>query len=90
MGKYDSLFEMIVSNEQFAEELGAYSGRCKNLADGKKSVNKTMKAIAEVISEIGGKIDSVKTDGKSQKSNVNLDDSEMQSVYRKIVSLLTK
>lgn len=81
---------MIISNEQFSEELGAYSSRCKNVADGKKSENKTMKAIAEVISEIGGRIDSIKTDGKSQKTNVNLDDSEMQSVYRKIVSLLTK
>lgn len=90
MGKYDTLFEKIISNEQFADELGIYAGRTKTITEGKKSVNKKVKAIAEVLSEIGAKIDAVKTDGKSLKDNVNFDNAEMQGIYRKIVSLLTK
>ena len=50
MGKYDKLFEKIVTNDELASELGMDARRYKTVADAKKAVtNKKVRAIAEII-----------------------------------------
>lgn len=91
MGKYDILFEKIVTNEEFANELGPDARRYKTIADAKKAVsNKKIRAVAEIISEVGSKFDLKKSNARIHSEEATLDESEFQSIYRKIVSLLTK
>lgn len=89
MGKYDILFERIVTSKELADELGPDAGRYKTVADAKKAVsNKKIRAIAEIISEVGYKFDLKKSDARLYSKETTLDESEFQSIYRKIVSLL--
>lgn len=91
MGKYDKLFEKIVTNDELASELGMDARRYKTVADAKKAVtNKKVRAIAEIISEVGSKLDLKKSNARVLSEVATLDESEYQSIYRKIVSLLTK
>lgn len=91
MGKYDTLFEKIVTNDELASELGMDARRYKTVADAKKAVtNKKVRAIAEIISEVGSKLDLKKSNARVLSEVATLDESEYQSIYRKIVSLLTK
>ena len=91
MGKYDNLFEKIVTNDELASELGMDARRYKTVADAKKAVtNKKVRAIAEIISEVGSKLDLKKSNARVLSEVATLDESEYQSIYRKIVSLLTK
>ena len=91
MGKYDTLFEKIVTNDELASELGMEARRYKTVADAKKAVaNKKVRAIAEIISEVGSKLDLKKSNARVLSEVATLDESEYQSIYRKIVSLLTK
>lgn len=91
MGKYDILFEKLVKSEELANELGPDASRYKTIADAKKAVsNKKINAIAEIISEVGSKFDLKKSNARIQSEEATLDESEFQSIYRKIVSLLTK
>ena len=91
MGKYDKLFEKIVTNDELASELGMDARRYKTVADAKKAVtNKKVRAIAEIISEVGSKLDLKKSNARVISEVATLDESEYQTIYRKIVSLLTK
>ena len=91
MGKYDKLFEKIVTNDELASELGMDARRYKTVADAKKAVtNKKGRAIAEIISEVGSKLDLKKSNARVLSEVATLDESEYQTIYRKIVSLLTK
>ena len=91
MGKYDKLFEKIVTNDELASELGMDARRYKTVADAKKAVtNKKVRAIAEIISEVGSKLDLKKWNARVLSEVATLDESEYQTIYRKIVSLLTK
>lgn len=91
MGKYDTLFEKIVTNDELASELGMDARRYKTVADAKKAVtNKKVRAIAEIISEVGSKLDLKKSNARVLSEVATLDESEYQTIYRKIVSLLTK
>ena len=61
----------------------------KTVADAKKAVsNKKIRAIAEIISEVGSKFDLKKSNARLHSEETTLDESEFQSIYRKIVSLL--
>ena len=89
MGKYDILFERIVTSKELADELGPDARRYKTVADAKKAVsNKKIRAIAEIISEVGSKFDLKKSNARLHSEETTLDESEFQSIYRKIVSLL--
>ena len=91
MGKYDKLFEKIVTNDELASELGMDARRYKTVADAKKAVtNKKVRAIAAIISEVGSKLDLKKSNARVLSEVATLDESEYQTIYRKIVSLLTK
>ena len=91
MGKYDILFEKIVTSEEFNGELGIDVRRYKTVADAQKAVsNKKIRAIAEIISELGSKYDLKKANARIHSEEMMLDESEFQNIYRKIVSLLTK
>lgn len=91
MGKYDLLFERIVSSEELATELGPDARRYKTLTDAKKAVtNKKIRAIAEIISEVGSKYELKKSNARINFEVAKLDESEFQNIYRKIVSILTK
>ena len=91
MGKYDKLFEKIVTNDELASELGMDARRYKTVADAKKAVtNKKVRAIAEIISEVGSKLDLKKSNARVLSEVATQDESEYQTIYRKIVSLLTK
>ena len=89
MSNYDILFERIVTSKELADELGPDARRYKTVADAKKAVsNKKIRAIAEIISEVGYKFDLKKSDARLYSEETTLDESEFQSIYRKIVSLL--
>ena len=91
MGKYDILFEKIVTSEEFNGELGIDVRRYNTVADAQKAVlNKKIRAIAEIISELGSKYDFKKANARIHSEEMMLDESEFQNIYRKIVSLLTK
>lgn len=91
MGKYDILFEKIITSEKIANELGPDARRYKTIADAKKALsNKKIRAIAEIISEVGALFELKKSNARIHSEEATLDDSEFQSIYRKIVTLLTK
>lgn len=91
MSKYDILFEKIVTSDEMTDELGSDARRYKTVADARKVIsNKKIRAIAEIISEVGAKLDMKKSNARVLSEEATLDESEFQSIYRKIVSLLTK
>ena len=91
MGKYDILFEKIISDEKLSELLGADAKRYKTISDAKKAImNKKMKAVAEIIDEVGALYEKKKTDARVNTEEVSLNDADFQSIYRKVVSHLTK
>lgn len=91
MGKYDKLFEMIVTSRELSSELGTDAKRYKTIAEGKKAMtNSKVRAIAEIISEVGSKYDVKKTNANILAGEVTLDDAEMNGIYRKIMSIITK
>lgn len=91
MGKYDILFEKIVSDEKLSELLGADAKRYKTTADAKKSImNKKLKAVAEIIDEVGALYEKKKSEARINSEEVSLNDSDFNSIYRKVVSHLTK
>lgn len=89
--KYDKLFEKIITSDEMANELGTDAKRYKTVDEGRKAFsNIKIRAIAEMINEIGHKLDLKKSNARVLSEDVNLDPSEFQAIYRKIVSLLTK
>lgn len=91
MGKYDILFEKIISDEKLSELLGADAKRYKTISDAKKSImNKKLKAVAEIIEEVGALYEKKKSDARINSEKVSLNDADFQSIYRKAVSHLTK
>lgn len=91
MGKYDVLFEKIITNEVLVDVLGPEARRYKTIAEAKKVVsNKKIRAIAEIISEVGLKLDLKKSDARIHSEDAVLDESDFQGIYRKVVSVLTK
>lgn len=90
MSKYDTLFVKVLRNERFAKAIGPDVNRYNTIEEGKKAINKQIKAIAEIIGELGKKIEHTKSNGKHEGSVTSLDPSEYQSVYRKVLSILTK
>ncbi len=91
MGKYDTLFEKIVTIEELANDLGPEAIRYKTIANAKKVVsNKKIRAIAEIISEVGAKLELKKSDARINSEEAVLDEADFQAIYRKVISVLTK
>ena len=91
MSKYDILFEKIVTSKELDSELGPDARRYRTVADAKKAVsNKKIRAIAEIISEVGSKFDLKKSNARLHSEDATLDESEFLNIYRKVVTLLTK
>ena len=92
MSKLDNIFLRIIQDSQFADTIGNDALRIRNLDDGKRAVNKHIKAVAEVLDMLNKKLAEARSDMsiKGKTGNVVIDDSEYQTIYRKVVSLLTK
>lgn len=84
MGKYDLLFEKIVASDILGDELGIDARRYKTVADAKKAVsNKKIRAIAEILSELGSKVDLKKSNTRIHSEEMMLDESEFQNIYER-------
>lgn len=84
MGKYDLLFEKIVASDILGDELGIDARRYKTVADAKKAVsNKKIRAIAEILSELGSKVDLKKSNARIHSEEMMLDESEFQNIYER-------
>lgn len=92
MSKLDNIFLRIIQDEEFEDTIGNEATRVENLEDGKKSLNKHIRAIAEILDQLNKKLATVRSDMhvKGKTGNIVIDDAEYQAVYRKIVSLLSK
>lgn len=92
MSKLDNIFLRIIHDEQFADTIGDDATRVSSIDEGKRAINKDIRAIAEILEHINKKIEAVRSDMRlrGKAGNIVIDDAEYQAVYRKIVSLLTK
>lgn len=91
MSSYDTLFEKIVTSEQMSKELGTNISRYRTIADAKKAIgNNKLRAIAEIINEVGSMYEKKKANAGVLAESITMDDAELKSVYRKVVSLLIK
>lgn len=91
MSKYDILFEKIISDEKLSELLGADAKRYRTISDAKKSImDKKLKAVAEIIEEVGTLYEKRKSDARVKVDELTLNSADFQSIYRRVVSHLTK
>lgn len=91
MSKYDTLFEKIITSEKISKELGTNASRYRTIAEAKKAIgNNKLRAIAEIISEVGSIYEKKKANASVLAEDITMDDAEFKGIYRKTVSLLTK
>ena len=92
MAKNDLIFQKIISNERFADVYNVVPSKYPNLDAGKRTLQTEVRAVAEIVHDINFEIERKKADMRIRKQSgpVTLDASFFQTLYRKIVSSLTK
>lgn len=90
--RLDNIFKEIMSDKEFCQLFPVEPGEYKNMAQGLKSKNNLIKALATALKDIDTTILKHHTAGSldNKKNGVDyLEKSEMQTIYRKIALLLT-
>lgn len=92
VNKADNIFLKVISDEYLASTFNLEPQRYRSIDEGKRSLNPYVKAIAEIIDQLNKKISSAKSEMhiRNQVGPVVLDESEFSSIYKKIVSSLSK
>ena len=92
MGKVDNIFIRVVRDEKLQRQFDYDATRYRDLAEGKHSANKYVRAIAEIIELLNSKIVEIKSDMKLKhlSGSVAMNDNDFQAIYKTVVSLLNK
>jgi len=90
MNKLDNIFLKIIKDPQFSETIGNDAFRVNSLNDGKRSMNKQIKAIAEILDQLNKAIQISKSEMRLKSGKGVIAEAEYQAIYRKVVSLLIK
>lgn len=92
MAKIDNLFLKIISDEQLTKAYNINPNKYRDLDAGKRAIEPSVRAIAEMVDLLNKKINDVKSDMRirNQVGPVILDDAVFQSIYKKVVSTLSK
>lgn len=93
MSKLDNIFIKVVSNPQICNEYSITDPeRYTSIAAGLKSPNGYVVAIATILKEVGTAYEKQKSDMaiRRKEGTVILQENDLRSIYRKIVSILEK
>lgn len=85
--KIDNIFKRTVSDKNFAEQYEVPFGRYSNIADGVRSNDCYVKMLATVLKTIDIEVEKKKREMriKNQDSPVTLSETELSSLYKKIL-----
>ena len=92
MSKVDNIFVRIVRDEKLQRQFEYDASRYRDLAEGKRSANKYVRAIAEIIELLNLKIVEIKSDMKLKHLSgpVIMNDNDFQVIYKIVVTSLNK
>ncbi len=92
MNKVDTMFLKIISDEQLSSAFDINPSKYRDLNEGKRALNPQVKAIAELIDQLNKKINDVKSDMRirNKVGPVVLTDTDFNSIYKKVLSMLSK
>lgn len=92
MSKVDNIFVRIVRDEKLQRQFEYDASRYRDLAEGKRSANKYVRAIAEIIELLNLKIVEIKSDMKLKHLSgpVIMNDNDFQAIYKMVVTSLNK
>ena len=92
MSKVDNIFIRVVRDEKLQRQFDYDATRYRDLAEGKRSANKYVRAIAEIIELLNSKIVEIKSDMKLKHLSgpVVMNDNDFQAIYKTVVSSLNK
>ena len=93
MSKIDNIFAKVISDEAICKEYGINDPqKYQNIAQGIKSLNGYVVAIATSLQQIDKLVEAEKMDMRIRRTQgiVTIKDADMKSVYKKIVTLLEK
>lgn len=93
MSKIDNIFVKVITDEEFVKEYNvSRPEQYTNIAQGLRSVNTYVVAIATALKNLDTIIEQEKADMrlKHKTGSVIIKDADMKSVYKKIVTLLEK
>lgn len=90
--KADNIFVKVISDEYLASTFNIEPHKYHSLDEGKRALNPYVKAIAEIIDQLNKRISNAKSEMRirNQAGPVVLDESEFSSIYKKVVSSLSK
>lgn len=93
MSKIDNIFAKVISNPQLCREYGITDPeRYDNIVSGIKSSNGYVSAIATILKEVNTAYELQRQDMaiRRKEGTPVLQDSDMKSIYRKVVGILEK
>lgn len=92
MNKVDNMFLKIISDKRLADAFDFDPSSYRSLDEGKRAVNPYVKAIAEMVDMLNKRISEIKSDMRirNRVGPVIMNESEYQTIYKKIVSSLSK
>ena len=93
MSKIDNIFAKVISDEAICKEYGITDCyKYQNVAQGLKSLNGYVVAIATVLQQIDKLVEAQKMDMRIRGTQgaVVIKDTDLRAVYKKIVTLLEK
>lgn len=92
MSKVDNMFVKIISDKRLADTFDFEPSDYGSLNEGKRAVNPYVKAIAEMVDMLNKKVSEIKSDMgiRNRVGPVMMNESDFQTIYKKIVSSLSK
>lgn len=88
----DIIFRKIINNERLDNAFDITPSKYPSIDMGRRALQPEVKAIAEIIHDLSNQIEQIKADMRvrNQSGTVVIDQSTLQSLYRKVVSTLSK
>lgn len=92
MKKLDLIFCKVINDSAFARNFDIEASKYTTIEEGKRSLNPYVKAVAELVEMLSKRIGEVESDMRiyNKVGPVVLSDSDLQVIYRKITSSLSK
>lgn len=87
MSKIDTIFKEIISDKELVEAFGYNPSAYTSIAQGSKSTNKYVRAIANMLIAYDKKVEEVGMDMriKGQTGKIVIEDNVKDSIYRRLV-----
>lgn len=91
MNKTDKIFLSVIHDKQLVNTFDIEPDKYTCLEDGKRAGHPYVKAIAEIIEQLNKLVSQAESDMRLQRLTgpVTLDESEFQTLYKKVISNLT-